>query len=130
MPNNDTPNNNGEFDLPAEMFRSSDQVNSVNLKIPRINLGFVEQNKEIKYAEIDDLGIYEGDIVKLAEPAVGSGDVYEVYFNDTIAHFIGRRVTDGHEPIIFMSNAWRNGEVIGNIYEHSHLLKEDERKDK
>jgi hypothetical protein len=57
------PNNNGEFDLPPEMFRSSDQVKSVNLKIPRVNLGFIEQNKEVQYAEIDNLGIYEGDIV-------------------------------------------------------------------
>ena len=81
-PNNNPQNNNGEFDLPIEMFRFSDRVNSVNLKIPRVNNGFVEQNKEITYSEIDEMGIYEGDIL------LGSVEEIEKAKNNVVARGI------------------------------------------
>ncbi|THU41171.1 zinc metalloprotease [Niastella caeni] len=62
-PNDNLQSNNGEFDLPAEMFRSSDHANKVHLKVPRPHLGLIEQGKEVEYSEIDELAIYEGDIV-------------------------------------------------------------------
>jgi|SRR6185503_213061 len=70
----------------------------------------------------NDKEIYEGDIVKRNNNAEGYSDawsekLYTVGWDSKEARFV--LMEDGHWGLI-----WRM-EVIGNIYEHNHLLNEN-----
>jgi hypothetical protein len=54
---------NDEFDLSAQMFRSSDKTGTVILSTPKIQRNFDGLRKEVEFSEIDNLGIFEGDIL-------------------------------------------------------------------
>lgn len=55
-----------DFDLPAEMFRSGDEVEETTVQIQHRPPGFKNPrifNVDVKYSGVDDLALFEGDIV-------------------------------------------------------------------
>ncbi len=54
-------NGGGQFDLPAEMFRAGERVEETTLQMQRKHYGL--QNVDVKFADLDGLAVYEGDIV-------------------------------------------------------------------
>jgi len=61
-PSNDAPAeaNIEQFDLPAEMFRSGEQIEITTLQMQR--RFYKRQNVDVKFADLEGLAIYEGDI--------------------------------------------------------------------
>lgn len=65
MSQNDQTNsdsqNNGDMDLPAEMFRAGENVKEITFQMYRDNAGTLE-NRDGQYSEVDNIGLFEGDI--------------------------------------------------------------------
>lgn len=53
--------NNGEMDLPAEMFRAVDNVKKISIQMYK-KLEAGPKNTDALYGEIDNIALYEGDI--------------------------------------------------------------------
>ena len=57
----DASSNSGQFDLPAEMFRSGENTAKTILQMQRRHYGL--QNVEVTFSDLEGLAVYEGDIV-------------------------------------------------------------------
>ena len=83
-----------ELDLPAEMFRSGDTVETTSMMMPRLKFGLVEV--EAKWTEVGGHALFEGDIVlesadvvRNAADSMGIGISGEQYrWPQGIVHFV------------------------------------------
>lgn len=72
--------------------------------------------QELPIRDMKNKIVYEGDIVKNIV-----GDVGYVYFDDSHAAFMF--CYKNAPQVMFMDDADKDFEVVGNVYEHANLLK-------